>query len=198
VTKELADGFGLASPSGALINSVEKGGPAEKAGIEAGDVILRFDGKAVNASEDLPRIVGNTRPGRQVVVQLWRNKTAKEVRVTVSELSDDAVAGRGGRGGATPAPSASLYGMGISELSASQRKELKIEGGLLVGELQGSAVRAGIRRGDIILAVNNQDVKTVEMFTKIMSTFEKGQIVALLVRRGNNSLYLPFKIDSAN
>src|SRR5690606_28154505 len=89
VTRELADGFGLDRARGALVNSVEKGGPADKGGIEAGDVILRFDGKTVNASEDLPRIVGGTRPGTRVTIQVWRNKAARDLQVTVAELSDD-------------------------------------------------------------------------------------------------------------
>ena len=197
VTKELADGFGLPKPQGALVNSVEKGGPAEKAGIEAGDVILRFDGKPVTASEDLPRIVGGTRPGAKVTAQIWRNKASKDVQVVVTELSDDARAARGGRGGQKPPAAApTVYGMSLSDLTDAQRKELKVESGVLVGEVQGAAARAGMRKGDVILAVNNQDVKTAEQFNQLMGQFEKGRIVALLVRRGTNSLYVPFRLDA--
>jgi serine protease Do len=196
VTKELADGFGLPKPQGALVNSVEKGGPAEKAGIEAGDVILRFDGKPVTASEDLPRIVGGTRPGAKVTAQIWRNKASKDVQVVVTELSDDTRAQRGGRGQKPPAATPTVYGMSLSDLTDVQRKELKVESGVLVGEVQGAAARAGMRKGDVILAVNNQDVKTVEQFNQLMGQFEKGRIVALLVRRGTNSLYVPFRLDA--
>lgn len=193
ITKELAESFGLPKPAGALVNSVEKGGPAEKAGIESGDVILRFDGKTVNSSEDLPRIVGGTRPGSRVTVQLWRNKAAREVQVTVAELQDDRAARQSRRGGKPPATS--QYGLALSDLTDAQRKELKVEGGVLVENAQGAAARAGIRRGDVILAVNNQDVKSVEQFKELMSQAEKGRIVALLVRRGANSLYIPFRVD---
>jgi len=197
VTKELADGFGLSKPLGALVNSVEKGGPAEKAGIEAGDVILRFDGKPIASSEDLPRIVGGTRPGSKVTAQVWRNKASRDVSVVVTELSDDARAQRGGgRGQKPPAATPSVYGMSLSDLTDTQRKELKIESGVLVGEVQGAAARAGMRKGDVILAVNNQDVKTVEQFNQLMGQFDKGRIVALLVRRGTNSLYVPFRLDA--
>ncbi len=197
VTKELADGFGLPRAQGALVNSVEKGGPADKAGIEAGDVILRFDGKAVNSSEDLPRIVGGTKPGSKVAVQVWRNKANRDLQVTVSELSDDR-AGRQARSG-KPQPSvAAPYGLGLTELTEAQRKELKMEGGVFVDSVQGAAARAGLRRGDIVLAINNQDVKSVEQFRQLMGSFDKGRIVALLVRRGGNSLYIPFRLDGNN
>ena len=199
VTKELADGFGLAKPLGALVNSVEKGGPAEKAGVEAGDVILRFDGKPIGASEDLPRIVGGTRPGSKVTAQVWRNKATRDVQITVAELADDTRAQRGGRGQQEPpAIAPTVYGMSLSDLTDAQRKELKVEGGVFVGEAQGAAARAGMRKGDVILAVNNQDVKNVEQFNQMMGQFEKGRIVALLVRRGTNSLYVPFRLDPGN
>ena len=196
VTKELADGFGLSRPQGALVNSVEKGGPAEKAGIEPGDVILRFDGKAVNTSEDLPRIVGATRPGSRVTAQLWRNKAARDVQVAVAEMQDDRAARQARRGG-KPAPAVpGQYGLALSDLSDAQRNELKISGGVLVENVQGAAARAGIRRGDVILAINNQDIKSVEQFNQAMGQFDKGRIVALLVRRGANSLYIPFRVDA--
>ena len=193
VTKELADGFGLSKPQGALVNSVEKGGPADKAGIEAGDVILTFDGKPVGASEDLPRVVGGTKPGSKVTVRVWRNKAARDMQVTVAELADDRR--QQARGGKPQPPAAGQYGLGLVELTDAQRKELKIEGGVFVDNVQGAAARAGMRRGDVILAVNNQDVKSVEQFRQLMGSFEKGRIVALLVRRGGNSLYIPFRLD---
>ncbi len=198
VTKELADGFGLPKPQGALVNSVEKGGPADKAGIEAGDVILRFDGKPIGASDDLPRIVGATRPGTKSTVQVWRNKAPRDLPVVVAELPDDARGARGGRGQKPPAATPNVYGMALSDLTDAQRRELKVESGVLVGEVQGAAARAGMRRGDVILAVNNQDVKTVDQFNQIMAQFEKGRIVAMLVRRGANSLYVPFRLDAGN
>ncbi len=194
VTRELADGFGLGKPQGALVNSVEKGGPADKAGIEAGDVILRFDGKPVESSEDLPRIVGGTKPGSAVGIQIWRNKAMRDLQVTVAELPEDRP-GRQARGGKPKPPAATQFGMGLADLTDAQKKEFKIDGGVFVDSAQGGAARAGIRRGDIILAVNNQDVKSVEQFRQLMAGFDKGRIVALLVRRGANSLYIPFRMD---
>ena len=195
ITKELADSFGLPKAQGALVSSVEKGGPAEKAGVEPGDVILRFDGKPVSSSEDLPRVVGGTKPGSRVTMQVWRNKASRDVQVTVAELQDDRAARPSRRGGKPPAPTPGVLGMSLIELTDAQRKELKVEGGVLVENAQGAAARAGIRRGDVILGVNNQDVKSVDHFRELMGQVEKGRIVALLVRRGANSLYVPFRID---
>ena len=199
VTKELAESFGLPKPAGALVSSVEKGSPAEKGGIEAGDVILKFGGKDVNSSEDLPRLVGGTKPGGKAVVQLMRSKTPREVTVVVGEMPDEARTAqrpqRRGPAGKPPAESVSRLGMTLSEPTAEQRNQLKITGGVLVEDVQGAAARAGIRRGDIILAVNNQDIKTLEQFGQLMGQFEKGKVVALLVRRGGNALYIPFRID---
>ncbi len=201
VTRELAESFGLPKPAGALVSSVEKGSPAEKAGIEAGDVILKFNGRDVTSSEDLPRLVGSTKPGAKAAVQLMRNKATREVAVVVGEMPDEARTAqrsqrRGGPPGAKPpSESVSRLGMTLSEPTAEQRKELKITGGILVEEAQGPAAKAGIRRGDILLAVNNQDVKSLEQFTQLMAQFEKGKIVAMLVRRGGNALYIPFRIE---
>ncbi|MCC7486879.1 MAG: DegQ family serine endoprotease [Burkholderiales bacterium] len=198
LTKELMESFGLPRAQGALVNSVEKGGPADKAGIEPGDVILQFDGKPVASSEDLPRLVGAVRPGSRVAVQIWRNKQAREVQVSVGEMPDERAAAqqRGRRGEGRPAPAlASVHGLTLSELTDSQKKQLKVPGGVLVEGAQGAAARAGVRRGDIIVAVNNQDVKSIEQFNQVIGQIDKGRVVALLVRRGGNSLYVPFRPD---
>ena len=196
LNKELADGFGLARPQGALVNSVEKGGPADKAGVEAGDVILRFDGKPVASSEDLPRIVGGTRPGSRVQMQVWRNKSARDLPVVVAEMQDDRAARQSRRGAKPPAAVPSQFGLALSDLSDTQKSELKVSGGVLVENVQGAGQRAGVRRGDVILAINNQDVASVEQFNQMMGQFDKGKIVNLLVRRGTNSLYIPFRVEA--
>jgi len=199
VTRELADSFGLQKPIGALVSNVEKGGPAEKAGVEPGDVILRFDGKPVNASEDLPRVVGSTRPGARVTMQVWRNKSARDLHVMVAELPDDRKPGaRRPTPGAKPPAAAApgVLGMTLLELTEAQKKELNVQGGVLVENATGAAARAGIRKGDVILAVNNQDVKSADHFRELMGAVEKGRIVALLVRRGPNSIYIPFRADA--
>ena len=128
-----------------------------------------------------------------------RSKASREVTVVVGEMPDEARtaqrAPRRAPGAKPPAESVSRLGMTLSEPTAEQRNQLKITGGVLVEDVQGAAVRAGMRRGDIILAVNNQDVKTLEQFGQLMGPFEKGKIVALLVRRAGNALYIPFRIE---
>lgn len=195
VTKELAESFGLPKPQGALVNSIEKGGPADKAGIEPGDVILKFEGISINSSEDLPRIVGGTKPGSKATAQIWRNKAARDLQVTVAELQEDRALRQSRRGGKPPAAAPAQFGLTLSELTDAKRNELKIKGGVVVENAQGAAARAGIRRGDIILSVNNQVVKSVDQLFQSMNQFEKGSIVALRIRRGSNSLYVPFQID---
>lgn len=195
VTKELAESFGLSKPQGALVNSVEKGGPAEKAGIEQSDIILKFDGKTVNSSADLPRIVAATRPGSKATVQVWRKGANKDLTVTVGELQDDKRADRQPKKPAKAGDAVAKLGMTLTELTADQRKELGIASGLLVEDAQGNAAKAGIRRGDILMAINNQDVKTLEQLNQIIAQFEKSRSVALLIRRGESSLYVPLRLN---
>jgi serine protease Do len=194
VTKELAESFGLQKPQGALVNSVEKGGPADKAGIEQSDIILKFEGKVVNGSADLPRIVAATRPGSKASVQVWRKGAMKDLSVTVGELQEDKRADRQPRKPAKAGDAVAKLGMTLSELPSEQRKELGIAGGLLVEDAQGNAARAGIRRGDILMAINNQDVKTLEQLTQVIGQFEKSRSVALLIKRGESSLYIPLRL----
>jgi serine protease Do len=195
VTKDLAESFGLSKAVGALVNSVEKGGPADKAGIEASDVILKFDGKTVVSSADLPRIVAHTRPGSKVTAQIWHKGAAREVTITVGEMSEEKVAQRPARKETKPGNVVARLGLTLSELSADQRKELSLNGGLLVEEAQGPAAKAGIRRGDVLMAINNQDVKSVEQLNQLLAQFEKARSVALLIRRGDGALYVPLRLD---
>ena len=195
VTKELAESFGLPRPNGALVNSVEKGGPAEKAGIEASDVILKFDGKTVTSSSDLPRIVAQTRPGSKVTAQIWHKGAGRDVTITVGEMPEEKAAQRPARKETKPGNVVARLGLTLSELNADQRKELGINGGLLVEEAQGAAAKAGIRRGDVLMAINNQDVKSVEQLNQLLGQFEKSRSVALLIRRGDGALYVPLRLD---
>jgi len=168
VTKELAESFGLPKASGALVNSVEKGGPADKAGIEASDVILKFDGKNVASSVDLPRIVAQSRPGSKAIAQVWRKGAARDVTITVGEMPEEKVAARPGRKESKPGNVVARLGLTLSELNADQRKELALSGGLLVEDVQGAAAKAGIRRGDVLMAINNQDVKSVDQLNQLL------------------------------
>ena len=195
VTKELAESFGLPKAAGALVNSVEKGGPADKAGLEPSDVILKFEGKTVNSSSDLPRIVAQTRPGAKATMQIWRKGAAKDVTITVGEMHEERVAQRPARRDSKSGNVVARLGLTVSELTADQRKELGIGGGLLVEDVQGAAAKAGIRRGDILMALNNQDIKSVEQLNQQLNQYEKAKSVALLIRRGDGALYVPLRLD---
>jgi serine protease Do len=176
---------------------VQKDGPADKAGIEARDVILKFDGKTVTSSGDLPRIVGATKPGSKVPVQVWRNGATKELTVTVDEIPpDEKTPGRGGKRGKAPADTSNRIGLMLSELTAEQKQQLEIENGLLVEDmLPGVASRTGIRPGDVILSINNQDVKTVDQFNQSLNKIGKGRNIALLVRRGDTATFITMRMN---
>ena len=195
VTKELAESFGLPKAAGALVNSVEKGGPAEKAGIETSDVILKFDGKTIASSADLPRIVAQSRPGSKATAQIWRKGAARDVAITVGEMPAEKIAQRPGRKESRPGNVIARLGLTLSEPSSDQRKELGLSGGLLVEDVQGAAAKAGIRRGDVLMAINNQDVKSVEQLNLLLGQFEKARSIALLIRRGDSALYVPLRLD---
>lgn len=189
VTKELADSLGLAKPMGVVINAVEKGGPAEKAGLEVGDVILKFDGKVIGNSGDLPRQVGATRPGTRSLVQVWRKGATRDISVTVGEVPEEkSASSRQPRPGKPVELAANRLGLVVSELTAEQQRDLKMSSGLLVGEVRGAGVRSDLRPGDIIVAVISKgvttEVKTVDQFNKLLALFEKGSNVTLLIRRG--------------
>ncbi len=186
MNKELATSFGLKNTQGALVTSVEPASPAEKGGLQPGDVILKFDGKAVENSSDLPRMVGATQPGTTVRLDIWRQGKPQSLTVTLGEMPNEPVVSAGNEG----APlSANALGLAVNDLTAEQRKQLRIRGGVLVEGVQGAAARAGIRQGDVILAVNNTEVTGAAQFNKLVAQTGK-QSVALLVRRGNASLYV--------
>lgn len=198
LTRELAESFGLSKPNGALISSVEKNSPADKAGIEASDVILKFDGRAVENSSDLPRIVASTKPGSRVLVELWRKGESKQLTVGVVEMPEMGKLASASEKKQADEESETILRMGIavSELSKEQLQELQLSGGLLVDEVKGSGARsAGLHQGDVLIKIGNVQIRTLAQFNEILKQVEKGKNVALLVRRGDNSLYVAIRLD---
>jgi len=198
VSKELAESFGLPKPTGALVNAVEKGGPAEKAGIETGDIILKFGGKAVTSSSELPRIVGGTRPGTKSSIEVWRKGASREVTVTVGELPEDRVASRERR--AKPVEqAANRLGFAVADLSAEQKRDLKLGGGVIVGEVRNNR-RADVRSGDVIMAVTSKgqtsEVRSAAQFNKLLAQLERNTTLTLHVRRGESNLFVTVKGES--
>jgi len=196
MTRELADSFGLAKAEGALISGVERGGPADRAGVRASDVILKFNGKPVTSSADLPRIVAATKPGSEVGVLLWRKGSTLKVSIIVGEIQD--AAGKqatDNQGGDSPSQSIARLGLNVTELNDEQKAELQVGGGLLVLEAKGAAARADLQRGDVILAIGNIEILNVKQFNEILKQVAPGRNIALLVRRNDGTMYIPLKVD---
>jgi serine protease Do len=189
----------MGQAQGALISSVEKDGPADKAGVRFGDVVLKFNGKAIVTSGDLPKMVRTARPGSKAVIEVWRNGTTKELSLTVGEMHEDAKAASVPRVGKSPAVEAApLVRLGISviELTAEQKQQLRVNGGLVVEEVKNSAARqAGLQRGDVILAIGNIEIVSLAQFNHVLKQAPTGKNVALLVRRGDGASYLAIKLD---
>jgi serine protease Do len=192
ITKDLADSFGMKNTNGALIAGVEKSSPAEKGGLEPGDVILKFDGRSIETSSDLPRAVGSTKPGKKAAVEVLRKGAIKGLNVTVGEspFEKDELA----TNNKTTKPEINRIGMVLRELTAQQKKTLNGRNGLLVADVQGLAAQAGIRRGDVVLGLNNTEVQSPEQFNKQLSAVPAGKTIALLIQRGENTLYVPIKL----
>jgi serine protease Do len=180
---ELASSFGLPDAKGALVASLEKGSPAEKAGLQPGDVIRVYEGKPVMSSNELPRLVGMTKPGSVVKMEVWRKGEAREMSVTVGEMPGERIAARNGE---RSLKQAEKMGLTLSET----------EEGLIVEDVQGPAARAGLRPGDVIVAVNNQQVETVEQFRERLAKTTPGKSIALLVQREDSTVFIAVRPES--
>jgi serine protease Do len=189
VTADLADSFGLESPQGALVADVEAGSPADKAGIKISDIILKFDGKTINSSIDLPRLVGATKPGEKARLTIWRKGKQQELSATIGEMADDKVAVK-----APESKKSNRAGLVVSALTREQKSVLKIDSGVLVEEVNGPAGRAGIENGDVIVAVNNQEVNSVEELDRLVNDPAR-KSAALLVKRGEDAHYVSVRLD---
>ena len=191
VSKEIAESIGLGKPQGALVRGVESGAPADKAGIEAGDVITKFDGKQIEKSSDLPRMVGNVKPGTRSVVTVFRRGALKDLTVVIAELEAEKPVRKASTTEPKPpvAGPAQVLGLVVSELTDAQKKELKLKGGVKVDSSEGVASRAGIREGDVIVAVANSEVATVKEFEAALAKADKSKPVNVLFRRGEWAQY---------
>ena len=201
VSRETAESFGLPRPIGALVNSVEKGGPAEKAGIEAGDIVLKADGREVRTSSELPRIVTMIKPGNKVNLTIWRKGAQKDIAVTVAEIKEDAPATPARKSGPAPKEKAkpNRLGLILADLTDEQRKDLDGKTGVLIEDTTGS-VRGNVQPGDIILSIVSQgkttEAKNAEQVNGVLSKMEKGASVTFRLRRGEQEFFSTLRINN--
>lgn len=195
VGKEVAESMGLGKPVGALVRSVESGSPADKAGIEAGDIITRFEGKPIDKSSDLPRAVGATKPGTKSTITVFRRGASKDLNITIAEVEADKQAAKAPARDEKPKASSAgqAIGLTVSELSDAQKKELKVKGGVRIDNAVEAASRAGLREGDIILSLANTEVSTVKEFESALGKHDKSKPLLALVRRGELAQYVLIK-----
>jgi serine protease Do len=187
VDQALAQSFGLDAPRGALVSNVEDGGPADKAGLKAGDVILAFGDQPIETAGQLPSIVAAVTPGKEVELKVWRDRSTREISVTLGEApKDESVADNGAR------PESGRLGLMVRPLSPEEQRETKAGEGLVVEDVGGAAAEAGIRPGDIVLSANGKQTRSVADLRNAVSGSKDH--VALLVQRGDSRIFVPVEL----
>ncbi len=186
VSKEVAESIGLGKPIGALVRGVEAGSPAEKAGVEAGDIITKFDGKTIEKSSDLPRVVGSTKPGSKSTVTVFRRGSSKDLSVVIAEVEGDKPVAKAAGKEDKPRASAiaQTLGLSVADLTDAQKKESSLKGGVRVETAADAAARAGLREGDVIVQIANTEVASVKEFEAALGKLDKTKPLNVLFRRG--------------
>ena len=187
VNQSLAESFGLPKPGGALVGSVVKDGPAAKAGLEAGDVILKLDGKDIGRSTDLPPMVAQVMPGSTVTLELWRNGKAKTVTATIGTMEERATVAS-----ARDSAAQGKLGVAVRPLTSEERRATDLASGVVVEDVAGAAARAGLRPGDVIVSFNNTPVKSPEHLRELLG--KAGKTAALLVQRDADRIFIPVNL----
>jgi serine protease Do len=190
VTREVAESIGLGKATGALVRSVESGGPAERAGVEPGDIITRVDSRSVDTSVELPRIVGNIKPGAKATLQVFRRGSTRELSVVVAEFEAERVVARRSPERESKAAPVTSIGLAVSDLSDAQKRDAKTKNGVRVDTVEGAAARAGIRENDIILSLDNVEVTGAKQFEGLLAKLDRSKSVTLLVRQGETARFV--------
>ena len=198
ITDDLAESFGLPKSPGVMIKSVEKGGPADKAGIQGKDIIRKVNGVAVKNNIDVVRAISTKAPGSKLTLSIWRKGVDKDYTVTVAEAPADVRVANLGDKKADPKPpgTPNRLGLIVKDIGADDKKELKLGQGVIVDDVDGAAERAGIQAGDLILAFNTVDVKTAAQFADLVAKMDAKKPAALLIKRGEESRYVTLRADA--
>ncbi len=193
VSKEVAESIGLGAPKGALVRGVEPNSPAAKAGVEPGDIILKFDGKDIDKSVDLPRVVGNTKPGNKSAITVFRRGNQRELTITVAELEPEKPEVRAAAPEPSNKPQSSnvlqALGLSLADLTAAEKKELNLKAGVRVASAEGAAARAGLREGDVVVALANTEITSVKELETAVGKADKTKPINVLFRRGEWAQY---------
>jgi serine protease Do len=195
ITKEVAESLGLGKPRGAYIRNVDPAGPAAKGGIESGDVILSFNGRDIAKSTDLPRVVGGVKPGTEVKVQVWRKGATRDLTLSVGDAeANTEVSSKKPEAPEPKAIAVNALGVAVTEPSAARKKELAIRGGVEVSTLNDGQLKdAGVRAGDIIVRIGDQDITGVKQFEALVKGLDTKKAVAVFIRRENSTLVIPIQ-----
>ncbi|MBU3607663.1 DegQ family serine endoprotease [Polynucleobacter nymphae] len=194
MTKEIAESLGLGKPRGAYVRNVEPNGPAAAGGIESGDVILNFNGRDLNKSTDLPRVVGETKPGTTATVQVWRKGGTRDLTVTVADTDSAQAAAKKSDTPAANSNGVSAFGVVVTDLSDTKKKDLNIKGGVEVTGLgDGPLAKAGVRPGDVIIRIADADITGVKQFEALVKGLDANKAVPVFIRRSDSTLVIPVR-----
>ncbi len=193
VTKDVAESLGLPRAQGALVARVEPGSPAEKAGVEAGDIITSFNGATIEKSGDLPRLVGSTKPGSKSTLTVLRKGVKRDLPVVVAEMETEQQASKKEDKKPKQEQVANALGLVVADLTEAQKRELKVEGGVIVETAEGAAGRVGLQPGDLIVRLNNTDIRDAKQFDALVAKLDPKKNALLLVRRGDSSQFVPIR-----
>ncbi|WP_373988431.1 DegQ family serine endoprotease [Duganella sp. BuS-21] len=189
VNQGFADSFNLATPEGALIANVDRGGPADKAGLKAGDVIRSVNGNKIVSSVDLPSMVGLSTPGEKITLEVWRQGKLVQLTATLGNANDKVAR----EDVATEEVGAKLrLGLSLRPLDALERRESGIANGLLIQDAGGAAANAGVQPGDVLLSVNGRPVSSIDQVRDVVG--KAGKSVALLIQRGDDKIFIPVRL----
>jgi serine protease Do len=184
VNQALAESFGMKQPGGALVGSVQKNGPGAKAGLEPGDVIVRFNDQAIKRSGDLPPMVSSVKPGSTVKLEVWRDGKPVELSATIGERETGKVANAD-----RPDAGQGKLGVVVRPLSAEEKEASKLAGGVVVEDVGGAAAKAGVRPGDVIVSANRTPITSTEQLKGIVD--KAGKAIALLIQRDDARIFVP-------